>query len=249
MNSFHFFFLSQYFTELKLNTESRMVYNRNARIQRIQRRINKTRKPYSRRTIKNIRKLSIGGASLQKPSFTVSYNTGHITINKSNSGIDLTTASKNNELKEQPLITLTYPFLDMQTTQYLIVMFDSDAPYGKEHILTNQHQHQHQNQHQNHIWTHWVAVMTQSTENSQLHQINNIISYRKPSPPLGTHRYYIRVYSSNSNIKLPGIDNTSTNEKQRGNYFETKLKSFLDSNINNRKLTFLDEIMFEVKHN
>ena len=214
-----------------------MVYNRNARIQRIQRRINKTRKPYSRRTIKNIRKLSIGGASLQKPSFTVSYNTGHITINKSNSGIDLTTASKNNELKEQPLITLTYPFLDMQTTQYLIVMFDLDAPHGKEHISTN------------HIWTHWVAVMTQSTENSQPHQINNIISYRKPSPPLGTHRYYIRVYSSNSNIKLPGIDNTSTNEKQRGNYFETKLKSFLDSNISNGKLTFLDEIMFEVKHN
>lgn len=214
-----------------------MVYNRNARIQRIQRRINKTRKPYSRRTIKNIRKLSIGGASLQKPSFTVSYNTGHITINKSNSGIDLTTASKNNELKEQPLITLTYPFLDMQTTQYLIVMFDLDAPHGKEHISTN------------HIWTHWVAVMTQSTENSQPHQINNIISYRKPSPPLGTHRYYIRVYSSNSNIKPPGIDNTSTNEKQRGNYFETKLKSFLDSNISNGKLTFLDEIMFEVKHN
>jgi phosphatidylethanolamine-binding protein (PEBP) family uncharacterized protein len=243
MNSFHFFFLSQYFTELKLNTESRMVYNRNARIQRIQRRINKTRKPYSRRTIKNIRKLSIGGASLQKPSFTVSYNTGHITINKSNSGIDLTTASKNNELKEQPLITLTYPFLDMQTTQYLIVMFDSDAPYGKEHILTNQHQNQ------NHIWTHWVAVMTQSTENSQSYQINNIISYRQPSPPMGTHRYYIRVYTSNSNIKPPEINNTSTNEKQRGNYFETKLKSFLDSNINNRKLTFLDEIMFEVKHN
>jgi len=220
-----------------------MVYNRNARIQRIQRRINKTRKPYSRRTIKNIRKLSIGGASLQKPSFTVSYNTGHITINKSNSGIDLTTASKNNELKEQPLITLTYPFLDMQTTQYLIVMFDSDAPYGKEHILTNQHQNQ------NHIWTHWVAVMTQSTENSQSYQINNIISYRQPSPPMGTHRYYIRVYTSNSNIKPPEINNTSTNEKQRGNYFETKLKSFLDSNINNRKLTFLDEIMFEVKHN
>jgi phosphatidylethanolamine-binding protein (PEBP) family uncharacterized protein len=242
MNLFHFFFITIFY-RIKLNTEFRMVYNRNARIQRIQRRINKTRKPYSRRTIKNIRKLSIGGASLQKPSFTVSYNTGHITINKSNSGIDLTTASKNNELKEQPLITLTYPFLDIQTKQYLIVMFDSDAPYGKEHILTNQHQNQ------NHIWTHWVAVMTQSTENSQSYQINNIISYRKPSPPMGTHRYYIRVYTSNSNIKPPEINNTSTNEKQRGNYFETKLKSFLDSNINNRKLTFLDEIMFEVKHN
>jgi len=230
----------------------------NARSARIHKKINKTRKPYSRRTYKNIRKRNIhsglsGGASLEivkdKPSFTVIYNNPtrskhSIQITKSDNGIDLTTANNNNYLDFQPIIKLTLqPIRPMQTMQpihhlsqqYLIVMIDKDAPHGKETLSGNK------------PWTHWVATMKPG-DNINNMTLQNIVSYRKPTPPEGTHRYYITVYSSNGTIPtLPSMDTKGNKEnKERGTYFDTKLNIYLESNVRAGKLILLDEIMFEV---
>jgi phosphatidylethanolamine-binding protein (PEBP) family uncharacterized protein len=90
---------------------------------------------------------------------------------------------------------------------YTIMMVDPDA-------LTRE-------THEYRWWLHWLIINNDET----------IIPYNGPSPPYGTHRYYIILYEQPNKISL----NTTPNRKQ------FNVGAFI------KKLKFVDLTMFRYK--
>jgi len=163
---------------------------------------------HSRRTKKiyTLRKHYGGGTPID---LEISYDNGNIKVHSGNTtSNDFTTAYNTRKLNTEPTINIIGT---LDNINYLILMYDPDAPNGLKGV-------------DNHIYTHWIFTQSGNNYNGR----NIILPYRPPKPPKGTHRYIFHIYNaknissaeienliqSNATTKLPTASNLLTHEMQ-----------------------------------
>ena len=151
-------------------------------------------------------KLSGGSINIRTPTLEITYNT-NTKLTNDNPTDDFTNAYNAGELNNQPKIIIGNA---SGNGNYLLVMYDPDAPNGMNNAG-------------NHNYIHWIFTHRLGTSDGER---KDILEYRPPSPPRGTHRYIFKLYNAlevsneeienlkngGNNIKLPRTRNLLENE-------------------------------------
>lgn len=116
---------------------------------------------------------------------------------------------KNGELLDREM-TLKEPCIDLLVSEkiYTIIMYDPDAPNG------------YLNPKDNFNYLHWIVSNIKYKNNKFIHA-NIIAIYSPPSPPRGTHRYYLKLYEQSE--ELP-------DDTYRGHRDHFDLESYIKKN-------------------
>ena len=90
--------------------------------------------------------------------------------------------------REETLQQPTFHWNANPDTLYTVLMWDPDAPASS-----------------------WIHLLVINIPTSDLSQGQTVISYTPPTPPSGTHRYFVTLYRQPQEISVP-------TPKERGNF-------------------------------